>query len=149
MIKNIVIAVLLILLVAASAFFYLGSSEGINKLSGLYTPSPKAPELQVYTLEKVLLTFPEPGNTKLHHAQLDVVLTSFDPGALETFKKLDPLLRNVIVEIAAQKTFGQFKELKDINLMQSDIQKAFVTTFVKYKVNPGLLDVKLSKIILQ
>ncbi|MBV8043960.1 flagellar basal body-associated FliL family protein [Pluralibacter sp.] len=151
MAKNIIIALLLLLLAGGGGYFYLGGTEGVQKLIGASATreNEPEPELQLYTIEKVLLTLPEPGQTRLHHAQLDVVLTSFDPKAVETFKKLDPLLRNIIVERFADKTFSQLKEMKNFNELQSDVQRAFEAALVKYKVNITLLDVKLSKLVLQ
>lgn len=151
MAKNIIIALLLVLLAGGGGYFYLGGTEGVQKLfsTPMTSQNEPEPELQIYTIEKVLLTLQEPGQTRLHHAQLDVVLTSFDPNAVETFRKLDPLLRNIIVERFADKTFSQLKEMKNFSVLQSDIQRAFEATLVKYKVNVTLLDVKLSKLVLQ
>lgn len=155
--KNIVIAVLLLLLAATGSFVYLalqdtdsGLAAKISALTGSAEPKEEAPrELQIYTIEKVLLTLPEPGQTSLHHAQLDVVLTSFDPKAVATLKKLDPLLRNIIVESFSDKTFSQLRETKNINELQSGVQSAVVANLAKYQLNLELLDVKFSKMVVQ
>lgn len=154
--KKIVIAALLLLLVTAGALAYLGLQDGNTGLSEKLgtvmgaEPEEDAPkELQIYTIKKVLLTLPEPGQTRLHHAQLDVVLTSFDPAAITTLKKLDPLLRNVILESFSDKTFSQLREMKNIGALQSDVQNAVVANLAKYKLDLELLDVKFSKMVVQ
>ncbi|MCP2006001.1 FliL family flagellar biosynthesis protein [Buttiauxella ferragutiae ATCC 51602] len=151
MAKNIIIIVLVVLLAAVGGFVALGGKEGVQKLIGSSETSKKepAPELQIYSIEKVLLTLPEPGQAKVHHAQVDVVLTSFDPKAIETFKKLDPLLRNIIIEVFAEKTFSQLKDTKNFSALQSEVQAALTVALVKYKIEIKLLDVKFSKMVLQ
>lgn len=155
--KNIVIAVLLLLLAATGSLSYLALQDGgssltekISALTGPSEPAEDGPkELQIYTIERVLLTLPEPGQSKLHHAQLDVVLTSFDPKAVATLKKLDPLLRNIIVESFSDKTFSQLREMKNIGALQSGVQSAVVANLAKYKLELELLDVKFSKMVVQ
>ncbi|MDA8481287.1 flagellar basal body-associated FliL family protein [Citrobacter sp. Awk 4] len=152
MVKNIIIGLLLLLLAGGGGYFYLGGLEGIQKKWGETSDSSQSedqPELQIYTIEKVLLTLPETGETRLHHAQLDVVLTSFDPKTVATLKKLDPLLRNIIVETFSDKTFNQLREMKNFNTLQKDLQSAFVVALARYKINLELVDVKLSKMVLQ
>lgn len=156
--KNIVITVLLLLLAAAGGVAYLalqdadsGLAAKIRALTDSAEPKEEeAPkELQIYTIEKVLLTLPEPGQASLHHAQLDVVLTSFDPKTVATLKKLDPLLRNIIVESFSDKTFSQLRETKNISELQSGVQSAVVANLAKYQVDLELLDVKFSKMVVQ
>lgn len=151
MIKNIVIATLLLLLAGGGGYFYFGGVAGLQEWVGTVTADnePPQPELQVYNIEKVLLTLPEAGQNKMHHAQLDVVIASFDPKAVATLQKLDPLLRNVVVETFSNKTFQQLKEMKDLGKLQMEVQAAFVATLVKYKINLELLDVKFSKMVMQ
>lgn len=155
--KKIVIIVLLFLLAAAGGVAYLalqdadsGLAAKFSALTGSAEPKEEAPkELQIYTIEKVLLTLPEPGQTRLHHAQLDVVITSFDPKSVATLQKLDPLLRNIIVENFSDKTFSQLKETKNISELQSGLQSAVVANLAKYQVELELLDVKFSKMVVQ
>ncbi|NDO82006.1 hypothetical protein CJP72_14900 [Citrobacter sp. NCU1] len=151
MTKNIIIGLLLVLLAGVGGYVFLGGMEGIQKWgeASESSQSEEQPELQIYTIEKVLLTLPETGETRLHHAQLDVVLTSFDPKTVATLKKLDPLLRNIIVETFSDKTFGQLREMKNFNTLQKDLQSAFVVALARYKINLELVDVKLSKMVLQ
>lgn len=151
MAKNIIIGLLLVLLAGGGGYFYLGGMEGIQKWgeTSAANQSEEQPELQLYTIEKVLLTLPEAGQTRLHHAQLDVVLTSFDPKTVATLKKLDPLLRNIIVETFSDKTFDQLREMKNFNTLQKELQSAFVVALARYKINLELVDVKLSKMVLQ
>lgn len=155
--KRIIAAILLLLLAGAGAFIYFAPDTAIgliNKVSGAAAAAEvaeeKPKELQVYTIEKVLLTLPEMGeSTILHHAQLDVVIASFDPKAVVQLTKLDPLLRNVVVEIFADKTFEHLKNMKNIDALQKEVQGAFVGTFAKYQINLELLDVKFSKMVMQ
>lgn len=151
MAKNIIIGLLLVLLAGGGGYFYLGGMEGIQKWreASATSQSEGQPELQLYTIEKVLLTLPEAGQPRLHHAQLDVVLTSFDPKTVATLKKLDPLLRNIIVETFSDKTFDQLREMKNFNTLQKELQSAFVVALARYKINLELVDVKLSKMVLQ
>lgn len=151
MAKNIIIGLLLVLLAGGGGYFYFGGMEKIQKWREASTnhQSEDQPELQLYTIEKVLLTLPEVGQTKLHHAQLDVVLTSFDSKAVVTLKKLDPLLRNIIVETFSDKTFDQLREMKNVSTLQKDLQSAFIVALARYKINLELVDVKLSKMVLQ
>lgn len=151
MIKNIVIATLLLLLAGGGGYFYFGGVAGLQKWVGTAAADnkPPQPELQLYNIEKVLLTLPDADKNKMHHAQLDVVITSFDPKAVATLQKLDPLLRNVVVETFSNKAFQQVNEMKDIGKFQMEVQAAFVATLVKYKINLELLDVKFSKMVMQ
>lgn len=153
--KKIIVASLLLLLVGGGAFIYLAPETAIGLISkvtgtGAAAPEEKPKELQVYTIEKVLLTLPEMGEkTILHHAQLDVVIASFDPSATAQLTKVEPLLRNVVVERFADKTFDHLKNMKNIDALQKEVQDAFVATFAKYQINLELLDVKFSKMVMQ
>lgn len=155
--KKIIAANLLLLLVGGGALVYffpetvIGMISKVNgTVSSAAAPEEKPKELQIYTIEKILLTLPEMGErTVLHHAQLDVVITSFDPNAVTQLTKLEPLLRNVVVERFSDKTFEHLKNMKNIDALQKEVQDAFAVTFAKYQTDLPLLDVKFSKMVMQ
>ncbi|MNF76852.1 flagellar basal body-associated FliL family protein [Aeromonas aquatica] len=155
--KKIVIILIAVLLLLGGGYASLtmgGATpllKQLNALAGQSEPAPEqAPkELQIYNIIKVLLTVPDQANARLHHVQLDLALTSFNPKATAKLEKLDPLLRSVLVETFASKNFDQLKDMKNMAALQQEVHHAFTATLVKYEIDIELIDVKFTKMVMQ
>ncbi|MGL5495572.1 MAG: flagellar basal body-associated FliL family protein [Aeromonas sobria] len=155
--KKMVVAgiALLLLALAVLGFWQLGGGKerALALVTALAEPQAPVveskPVLLLTPLSKSTLTVPRDDKSRPYYVLLELTITSYDPESPAKVQMLDPILRNVLVDMFARKNFDQLKKLDGLGELQQEVADAFGEAIQKNGFTLDINSVLFTKLVLQ
>ncbi|WP_153912489.1 flagellar basal body-associated FliL family protein [Shewanella sp. TC10] len=137
----------LVFLTWSAGMFYVGwkSPEIIGEPFGAFEPAPKVAKF--YPLEKFI--FSVPGKDTSHYLLLEMALKTRSENADQTIREADPLIKNALMVMFAEKDYEQLQANNHLKLLQKEAQVLLATVLNENNFAIELDDVLFTRMVVQ